>query len=225
MMCNRARVVLNDLLFKGVPAPKRQARVLFRKRRCQSIVTVIVPAKPVDRTGNLRGRMRLKGLLHLALDGNAVAYAPFLEVFSGYLRGMLRRRLRSYEDDIEDVLQEVLIALHNGLHTYRNQVPVTAWAAAIVRPRWPTSCVLKHTARRCMIPLTTKWSCLQRPKLSHSMRGVTLTGCRSVARAPTRSYRIRQTARNVGVRNGEVDGAFGVGHLAAFIVVSRRCHA
>jgi RNA polymerase sigma-70 factor, ECF subfamily len=92
-----------------------------------------VPAKPVDRTAACGVEMRLKGLLHLALDGNAVAYASFLEVFSGYLRGMLRRRLRSYEDDIEDVLQEVLIALHNGLHTYRNQVPVTAWAAAIVR--------------------------------------------------------------------------------------------
>ncbi|WP_235210622.1 sigma-70 family RNA polymerase sigma factor [Caballeronia sordidicola] len=96
-------------------------------------MTVIVPAKPVDRAAACGVEMRLKGLLHLALDGNAVAYASFLEVFSGYLRGMLRRRLRSYEDDIEDVLQEVLIALHNGLHTYRNQVPVTAWAAAIVR--------------------------------------------------------------------------------------------
>jgi RNA polymerase sigma-70 factor (ECF subfamily) len=76
---------------------------------------------------------RLKGLLHLALDGDATAYASFLEIFSGYLRGMLRRRLRSYEDDVEDVLQEVLFALHNGLHTYRNEVPLTAWAAAIVR--------------------------------------------------------------------------------------------
>jgi RNA polymerase sigma-70 factor (ECF subfamily) len=96
-------------------------------------VTVIVPDKPLDRTAVCGVEMRLKDLLHLALDGDAVAYTSFLEVFSGYLRGMLRRRLRSYEDDVEDVLQEVLIALHNGLHTYRNQVPVTAWAAAIVR--------------------------------------------------------------------------------------------
>jgi RNA polymerase sigma-70 factor (ECF subfamily) len=76
---------------------------------------------------------RLKGLFNLALEGDAAAYAEFLELFSGYLRGMLRRRLWAYEDDIEDVLQEVLFALHNGLHTYRQQVPLTAWAAAIVR--------------------------------------------------------------------------------------------
>jgi RNA polymerase sigma-70 factor (ECF subfamily) len=96
-------------------------------------VAVIEPDKPTGRAVAGGVEDRLRGLLHLALDGDAKAYAGFLEIFSGYLRGMLRRRLRSYEDNVEDVLQEVLLALHNGLHTYRNQVPLTAWASAIVR--------------------------------------------------------------------------------------------
>jgi len=75
----------------------------------------------------------LKRLLHLALEGDAAAYSTFLEVLSGYLRGMLRRRLSGFDDEVEDVLQEVLLAMHNGLHTYRNHVPLTAWVAAIVR--------------------------------------------------------------------------------------------
>jgi RNA polymerase sigma-70 factor (ECF subfamily) len=129
--CNH-RVVFNDLMFKGASGTAPGARY-FRKRWCQWIVTVIVPDKPADRAAASAVETRLKGLLQLALEGNAAAYASFLEMFSGYLRGMLRRRLRSYEDDVEDVLQEVLFALHNGLHTYRNQVPLTAWAAAIVR--------------------------------------------------------------------------------------------
>jgi len=94
---------------------------------------VILPDQTSKRALTNGVEERLKGLLHLALDGDATAYASFLETFAGYLRGMLRRRLHSYEDDVEDVLQEVLFALHNGLHTYRNEVPLTAWAAAIVR--------------------------------------------------------------------------------------------
>ena len=76
---------------------------------------------------------RLKALLLRALDGDSRAYAQFLDGVAGYLRGTLRRRLRSRESDIEDVLQEILIALHKGLHTYRRQVPLTAWIAAIAR--------------------------------------------------------------------------------------------
>lgn len=76
---------------------------------------------------------RLKGLLLDSLDGDERAYGSFLRLLTGYLRHTLRRRLYSHEDEIEDVLQEVLLALHKGLHTYRRQVPLTAWVAAIVR--------------------------------------------------------------------------------------------
>lgn len=77
--------------------------------------------------------IRLEAWLLRALDGDARAYAQFLDGVAGYLRGTLRRRLRSSESDIEDVLQEILLALHKGLHTYRRQVPLTAWIAAIAR--------------------------------------------------------------------------------------------
>ncbi len=103
-------------------------------------------AKPDARPVRNGVEERLKGLLQLALDGDAVAYAAFLNIISGFLRGMIRHRLRSFEDDVEDVLQEVLLALHNGLHTYRNHVPFTAWVSAIVRHK--VSDFLRTHARR-----------------------------------------------------------------------------
>ncbi|TCK32891.1 RNA polymerase sigma-70 factor (ECF subfamily) [Paraburkholderia sp. BL8N3] len=76
---------------------------------------------------------QLRGLLMQSLEGDSVAYSRFLQIMSGYLRAMLRRRLGAFEDDVEDVLQEVLFAIHKGLHMYRHDVPLTAWVAAIVR--------------------------------------------------------------------------------------------
>jgi RNA polymerase sigma-70 factor, ECF subfamily len=107
---------------------------------------VTAPVKPDARRDKNGVEERLKGLLQLALGGDVVAYTAFLNVISGYLRGMLRHRLRSFDDDVEDVLQEVLLALHNGLHTYRNHVPFTAWVAAIVRHK--VSDFLRAHARR-----------------------------------------------------------------------------
>jgi len=87
--------------------------------------------------------------------------------------------------------------------------------------RWPTSCVLKHTARRCMIPLTMKWSCLQRARLSHSMRGRDidrlLEQLPERQRAPIEYVRLHgmsvsETARLTGLRSRP--------SRLAFIVVS-----
>lgn len=107
---------------------------------------MITPARPDGRPVRNRIEERVKGLLQLSLNGDVVAYTAFLEIMSGYLRGMLKHRLRSFEDDVEDVLQEVLFAMHNGLHTYRDQVPFTAWVAAIVRHK--VSDFLRGHARR-----------------------------------------------------------------------------
>ncbi|CAM2154580.1 ECF RNA polymerase sigma factor SigF [Pararobbsia alpina] len=92
-----------------------------------------MPPSRNRRIDTSRTEEAFKDLLLRALDGDARAYERFLDGVSGYLRGTLRRRLRSCESDIEDVLQEILIALHKGLHTYRQQVPLTAWIAAIAR--------------------------------------------------------------------------------------------
>ena len=47
--------------------------------------------------------------------------------------GLLRRRLSQYLGEVEDLVQETLLAIHNQRHTYRPDMPVTAWAHAIAR--------------------------------------------------------------------------------------------
>ena len=50
-----------------------------------------------------------------------------------YKRQFLRRRLAQWPQDVEDLVQETLLAVHNQRHTYRADMPVTAWAHAIAR--------------------------------------------------------------------------------------------
>ncbi len=54
-------------------------------------------------------------------------------MLSTHLRAFLRRRLGQWPDEVEDLVQETLLALHNQRHTYRADMPVTAWAHAIAR--------------------------------------------------------------------------------------------
>lgn len=60
-------------------------------------------------------------------------YRQFLEVLSGRLRLYLRRRLPHRIDDVEDLLQETLLAVHQALHTYEADRPLTAWVLTIAR--------------------------------------------------------------------------------------------
>ena len=76
---------------------------------------------------------RLRGLLLQGLDGDAGAYQRFLKELSAHLRAFLRRRLAQRPDEVEDLVQETLLAVHNQRHTYRSDMPVTAWAHAIAR--------------------------------------------------------------------------------------------
>lgn len=78
---------------------------------------------------------RLRSLLVAALDGDGAAYHEFLKLLGPHLRAYLRRRLRSLPDDVEDLVQDTLIALHEQRHTYRADLPVTAWVQAIARYR------------------------------------------------------------------------------------------
>lgn len=94
-----------------------------------------------DRTGSGRPDLavlgererRLHALMVRALDGDGAAYHAFLTLLGPHLRAYLRRRLRSLPDDVEDLLQDTLIALHEQRHTYRTDLPVTAWVQAIAR--------------------------------------------------------------------------------------------
>ena len=76
---------------------------------------------------------RLRSLLLLGLADDAQAYQRFLSVLSTHLRAFLRRRLGQWPDEVEDLVQETLLAVHNQRHTYRTDMPVTAWAHAIAR--------------------------------------------------------------------------------------------
>lgn len=75
----------------------------------------------------------LRELLLRGLDADAAAYQRFLKDLSSHLRSFLRRRLMQWPDEVEDLVQETLLAIHNQRHTYRPDMPVTAWAHAIAR--------------------------------------------------------------------------------------------
>ena len=79
------------------------------------------------------GELRLRGLLLKGLAGEELAYREFLKGLSAHLRAYFRRRLSSLPDEIEDLVQDTLLAIHNQRHTYREDLPVTAWAHAIAR--------------------------------------------------------------------------------------------
>lgn len=76
---------------------------------------------------------QLRTLLLRGLAADAEAYQRFLKQLSAHLRAFLRRRLAQRPDEVEDLVQETLLAIHNQRHTYRPEMPVTAWAHAIAR--------------------------------------------------------------------------------------------
>lgn len=76
---------------------------------------------------------RMRTLLLQGLAADAQAYERFLSMLSTHLRAFLRRRLAQWPDEVEDLVQETLLAVHNQRHTYRSDMPVTAWAHAIAR--------------------------------------------------------------------------------------------
>jgi RNA polymerase sigma-70 factor (ECF subfamily) len=76
---------------------------------------------------------RLTALLVRSINGDKRAYQRFLEELARHLRVRLRKCLHQQDADIEDLVQEILIAVHNGLDTFRPDVPLTAWISAIVR--------------------------------------------------------------------------------------------
>lgn len=75
----------------------------------------------------------LAALWRRGRDGDEAAYAESLRLLARRLRGWLMRRLGDRPDDVEDLLQETLLALHLQRGTWLAEVPVTAWAHAIVR--------------------------------------------------------------------------------------------
>jgi len=76
---------------------------------------------------------QLRELLVQGLGGDAAAYHRFLKALSAHLRAYFRKRLFQRPDEVEDLVQETLLAVHNQRHTYRLDLPLTAWVHAIAR--------------------------------------------------------------------------------------------
>lgn len=80
----------------------------------------------------------LTALMHLALAGDAAAYAQLLNALALLLRHNLTRKMRQIgaSDDTEDLVQDILIALHNKKHTYDISQPLLPWVRAIAHYKW-----------------------------------------------------------------------------------------
>lgn len=76
---------------------------------------------------------QLRELLVQGLGGDTAAYHRFLKALSAHLRAYFRKRLFQRPDEVEDLVQETLLAVHNQRHTYRLDLPLTAWVHAIAR--------------------------------------------------------------------------------------------
>ena len=71
-----------------------------------------------------------------ARGGCPKAYRRFLDLLSQHLKSHVRRllsRMGGSASDVDDILQETLISIHNRLHTYDDNYPVTVWVNAIAR--------------------------------------------------------------------------------------------
>ena len=76
----------------------------------------------------------LAGLMTAAIRGDEAAYAEFLRLAAGLVRGLARRKLGN--DRVvspEDIVQEVLLAIHTKRHTWRPQEPILPWVFTIAR--------------------------------------------------------------------------------------------
>ncbi|PHM19795.1 MAG: RNA polymerase subunit sigma [Curvibacter sp. PD_MW3] len=92
---------------------------------------------------------QLRELLVQGLDGDAAAYHRFLKALSAHLRAYFRKRLFQRPDEVEDLVQETLLAVHNQRHTYRLDLPLTAWVHAIARYKL-VDLLRAHTSREAL---------------------------------------------------------------------------
>ncbi|MEA3395346.1 MAG: sigma-70 family RNA polymerase sigma factor [Pseudomonadota bacterium] len=92
---------------------------------------------------------QLRELLVQGLDGDAAAYHRFLKALSAHLRAYFRKRLFQRPDEVEDLVQETLLAVHNQRHTYRLDLPLTAWVHAIARYKL-VDLLRTHTSREAL---------------------------------------------------------------------------
>jgi len=83
----------------------------------------------LDETGD----SELARLMRAALAGDEKAYRAFLGRAGDLVRRFARRRIVDGAIDPEDIVQETLLAIHLKRHTWRADMPIEPWIAAIAR--------------------------------------------------------------------------------------------
>jgi len=76
---------------------------------------------------------KLKALMLMGLDGDAVAQGRLLSDLSAHLKLFFARRLGCDDADVEDLVQDCLIAVHVRRETFDRAGLFTPWAHAIAR--------------------------------------------------------------------------------------------
>ena len=87
---------------------------------------------PVQEKNKLR-EAALAGYLIKAQQGDQQALQKFLEMLLPILQKWVTRRLGGEDSARDDIVQEVMIAVHQKHHTWRQELPITPWLAAITR--------------------------------------------------------------------------------------------
>jgi RNA polymerase sigma-70 factor (ECF subfamily) len=156
-------------------------------------------------------------LLRAALGGDQAAYAEFLQVASGLVRSVVKKRLR--EDGAiatEDVVQEVLLALHAKRHTWRATEPVLPWVFGITR--YKVIDVYRRRGRRIQVDIDDFSDLLPTPepvrsdpspgKLEAALAVLTPTQRSVVESIAVHGASVRTTAGQLGMKETAVRVAF-----------------
>jgi RNA polymerase sigma factor (sigma-70 family) len=94
----------------------------------------------------------LEALLRAANQGDAAAYATFLRIVAPMIRGIVRACGSELgTEECEDTVQETLLALHRKRHTWREDLAVRPWLAAIARHK--VTDAFRARGRRVHLPV------------------------------------------------------------------------
>ena len=109
-----------------------------RENNLQTSETDSKPEQPVQADNSIQEKNKLReaalaGYLIKAQQGDQKALQKFLEMLLPILQKWVARRLGADEAAREDIVQEVMIAVHQKHHTWRQDLPITPWLAAITR--------------------------------------------------------------------------------------------
>ncbi|MEO7222629.1 MAG: sigma-70 family RNA polymerase sigma factor [Devosia sp.] len=172
---------------------------------------------------HLHDEAKLAGLMRAANGGDAAAYAEFLRIAAGLVRGLARRKLaESGVVSPEDIVQETLLAIHTKRHTWRQAEPILPWLLTIAR--YKVVDAYRRKGSRVFVDVDDLAELLPAPDaapadahdrhLEHALAGLS-DGQRRVVRSIGVDGRsISETANEFGMKETAVRVAFHRGLVA-----------